>query len=179
MPPVPAAGRPLSVPVPLPLSTKFMPDGSIAPPWVIAGAGNPEVVTVNEPAMPVVNVALAALVIAGAWLMFRVNACVAFGRMPFAAVKVIAWVPPVPPAGVPLSVAVLLPLSTKFTPDGSDPVTVTAGVGVPTVVTVNVPKEPTVKVVDGALVNAGAPLTVSVKFWTLTPIPLLAVKLRA
>ena len=57
-----------------------------------------------------------------------------------------------------------LPLSTNVTPAGSAPVTLSAAVGVPTVVTVNVPGDcRRVKVVVFALVNAGAPLTVSVK----------------
>ena len=47
-------------------------------------------VTVKDPAAPTVNVVLAALVIAGAWLTFSVKACVPFGRTPLAAVKVIA-----------------------------------------------------------------------------------------
>ena len=63
---MPAPGVPLSVPVPLPLSTNTSPAGSGAPPRVRDGAGNPLVVTVNDPAAPTVNVALAALVIAGA-----------------------------------------------------------------------------------------------------------------
>ncbi len=45
-------------------------------------------VTVNDPAAPTVNVVLAALVIAGAWLTVSVKACVPSGRTPFAAVNV-------------------------------------------------------------------------------------------
>ena len=44
-----------------------------------------------------------------------------------------------PAAGVPARVAVPSPLSTKVTPAGSAPVSVSAGVGNPVVVTVNVP----------------------------------------
>ena len=46
---MPAAGVPLNVPVPLPLSTKVTPAGSATPPIASAGAGNPLVVTVNDP----------------------------------------------------------------------------------------------------------------------------------
>ena len=62
--PVPAAGVPLSVPVPFPLSTNVIPLGS-APASAREGAGKPAVVTLNVPAVPTVNVALLALVIAG------------------------------------------------------------------------------------------------------------------
>ena len=90
MPPVPAAGVPLNVPVPLPLSTKVRPDGNAAPPRAIVGAGNPLVVTVNDPAAPSENVVLFALVIAGAWLTFSVNVCVGVVAPPLSAVNVSA-----------------------------------------------------------------------------------------
>jgi hypothetical protein len=51
--------------VPLPLSVSVTPVGS-APVLLISGAGEPVVVTVNVPALLSVNVALFALVIAGA-----------------------------------------------------------------------------------------------------------------
>ena len=63
---MPAAGVPASVAVPSPLSTKVTPAGS-APVSLSAEVGNPVVVTVNVPDVPVVNVVLSALVIAGAW----------------------------------------------------------------------------------------------------------------
>ena len=70
-------------------------------------------------------------------------------------------------------------LSTKVTPLGSVPVSVRVGVGVPVVVTENVPVAPTVNVVLLALVIAGAALglfTVTVKAWVAGfPTPLLAV----
>ena len=70
-------------------------------------------------------------------------------------------------------------LSTKVTPLGSVPVSVRVGVGVPVVVTENVPVAPTVNVVLLALVIAGAALglfTVTVKAWVAgVPTPLLAV----
>ena len=59
-------------------------------------------------------------------------------------------------AGVPASVAVPSPLSTKVTPVGSAPVSLSAAVGNPVVVTVNVPSVPVVNVVLSALVIAGA-----------------------
>jgi len=64
--------------------------------------------------------------------------------------------PPVAAAGVPLSFAVPLPLSTKVTPLGRAPVSVKLGAGKPLVVTVKVPAEPTVNVVEAPLVIAGA-----------------------
>jgi hypothetical protein len=57
-----------------------------------------------------------------------------------------------------MMLAVPLPLSMKATPDGSAPLSLNAGVGVPVVVTVNDPAVPAVKVALLALVMAGAPL---------------------
>src|SRR5579871_1623694 len=45
----PTLGLPFSVAVPLPLSTKFRPLGSVAPPSLIEAVGNPEVVMVKDP----------------------------------------------------------------------------------------------------------------------------------
>ena len=56
-------------------STKLTPVGSATPPRAIDGAGDPVVVTVNEPAVPTVNVVALALVIAGTWLTVSVKAC--------------------------------------------------------------------------------------------------------
>ena len=64
--------------------------------------------------------------------------------------------PPLPPSGVPLSVAVPSPLSANVTPPGRAPLSLTVGVGKPVVVTVNVPDAPVVNVVAAALVMAGA-----------------------
>ena len=87
--------------------------------------------------------------------------------------------PAVPEAGIPLRVPVPLWLSTKVTPLGSVPVSVRVGVGVPVVVTENVPAAPTVNVVLLALVITGAALglfTVTVKAWVAgVPTPLLEV----
>ena len=80
------------------------------------------------------------------------------------AVIVNEYDPPVAAAGVPLSVAVPLPLLVNVTPAGSAPLSViVATVGDPLVVTMNVPAFPTVKVVAFVLVIAGAWVTVSVK----------------
>jgi hypothetical protein len=51
------------------------------------GAGEPVAVSVKVPAVPTVNVAVFALVIAGAWFTVNVKFCVAFGATPLAAVK--------------------------------------------------------------------------------------------
>jgi len=89
---------------------------------------------------------------------------------------VIEYAPPVPDADVPLSVPVPFPLSLKVTPFGSVPVSVRDGVGVPVVLTANVPGVPTVNVVLLALVMTGALFTVRVKLWLAgVPTPLMAV----
>lgn len=72
------------------------------------------------------------------------------------AVNVREYVLPVPAAGAPERVAVPLWLSTKVTPLGSVPVSVKVGVGVPVVVTENVPGAPTINVALLALVMAEA-----------------------
>ena len=72
------------------------------------------------------------------------------------ATMVTGYVPALPDAGVPLSVAVPFPLLVKVTPLGSAPVSVSDGAGVPVVVTVKLPAAPTVKVILLALVMAGA-----------------------
>jgi hypothetical protein len=58
-------------------------------------------------------------------------------------------------AGVPLRVAVPFPLSLNAMPLGSVPVSVNDGVGVPVVVTVNVPATPAANVALFALVMTG------------------------
>src|SRR4051794_29924975 len=87
VPPVPAAGMPARVAVPLPLSVSVTPVGS-APVLVRLAVGKPEDVTVNVPAAPTANVALFALVTAGAWLTVRGKDWVAAGATPFAAMTV-------------------------------------------------------------------------------------------
>jgi hypothetical protein len=85
MPPVPARGVPLKTPVE---ALKVTPEGK-APDSDRVGAGLPVAATVKLPAVPTVNVALAALVIADVWLIVNVKFCVAFGDTPFEAVNVI------------------------------------------------------------------------------------------
>ena len=85
-----------------------------------------------------------------------VKVCEASGEIPFEAVIVRGYVPPVPSAGVPESVAVPSPLSVNETPDGSAPDSLSDGVGTPLVVTVKLPARPVWNVVFEALVMAGA-----------------------
>src|SRR5580704_19607009 len=86
-----------------------------------------------------------------------VKDCVAAVPTPLLAVIVIGYVPAVPAAGVPASVAVPLPLSLKVTGLGNDPDSLRAGVGEPVVVTVKLPAAFTAKLVLFALVIVGAP----------------------
>ena len=87
--------------------------------------------------------------------------------------------PLVPAAGVPLNLAVPLPLFTNVTPDGRAPDFVMVGAGVPAVVIVNVPTVPTLNAVLAALVMAGPGLAVRVKVCVaLGDMPLLAVMVR-
>jgi hypothetical protein len=158
VPPVPAAGVPINVAVPFALATNVTPLGS-TPASVMDGAGAPVVVTVKVPAPPTVNVVLLALVIVGAVcaaFTVKVKVWVAAVPTPLLAVKVSGYVPEVPDAGVPLSVAVPFALEVNVTPLGSVPVFVTEGIGVPVVVTVKVPFVPTENVVLLALVMLGA-----------------------
>jgi hypothetical protein len=133
-------------------------------------------VRVVEPPTVIGEADAVKLVIAGAATTLNVNGCVALGVWPLLAVIVIGELPTV--AVDPEIVAVPLPLSVKFTPAGSDPVLVNAGVGLPVVVTVNVPLVPAVKVTLLALVMAGAwtRTVFSVKVCTALGVtPLLAV----
>ena len=165
--------------VPSRLSTKVTPEGS-APVSLRAAVGKPVVVTVNVPSVPVVNVVLSALVIAGAWSTVSVKLWVASGSTPLAAVMVSAKCRQFPAPGVPARVAVPSPLSRKVTPPGRRPVSLRAAVGKPVAVTVKVPKVPVANVVLSALVIAGAWSTVRVKFWVASGrTPLAAVMVRA
>ena len=142
---------------------------------MIVGTGNPVVVTANVPGAPMGKVVAAALVIAGAPVTVRVKLCVAGVGPPLSAVNVSAYVPPVPAAGVPASVAVPSPLSVKVTSAGSAPVDVIAGAGLPTVVTVNVPGAPAMNVVVTALVKRNPP-DPSPTDPTETPLPVSGAK---
>ena len=149
--PVPAVGVPERVAVPLWLSTKVTPLGS-APASVRDGIGAPVAVTEKVPDVPTVNVVLLALVMADDWVTVNMKLCEALPEL-LLACMVIEYVPPA--AGVPLSVAVPLWLSTNVTPLGSAPVSVKTGVGVPVAVTENVPGVPAANVALGGLVNVG------------------------
>jgi hypothetical protein len=105
----------------------------------------------------------------GAGVTVMVNACVASGFTPLAAVMVRRKFPRLPSAGVPLTVAVPSPLSRKVTPPGSAPLALRLGVGKPSVVTRKLPGWRSVNVVVLALVIAGASLTVCA---ALPPLPL-------
>src|ERR1035438_5704822 len=65
-------------------------------------------------------------------------------------------------AGVPCNAAVPLPLSTRVTPAGRAPASLSAGVGKPVVVTVNDPSVPSENAALFVLVMVGAWFTVSV-----------------
>jgi len=83
------------------------------------------------------------------------------------------YIPPVLAAAIPLRVPVA---AVNVTPVGSEPVSLSVGVGLPVAVTVNVPAVPTVKVALFVLVIAAAWFTVNVKFWVASaPAPLCAV----
>ena len=77
------AGVPLRTPVD---ALKVTPLGSAADSLSV-GFGKPFAVTVNEPAVPAVNVVLFALVIAGAWFTVSVKLWVAFGLTPLLVLK--------------------------------------------------------------------------------------------
>ena len=129
MPPVPAAGVPLSTPLD---ALKVTPAGN-APDSLRVGAGDPLAVTVKLPALPTVNVVLLALVIAGAWLTVSVKLCVAAEPTPLEAVNVRLYVPAVPTAGVPLNTPVD---ALKVTPVGNAPDSPRVAAGNPLAVTV-------------------------------------------
>ena len=74
---MPAAAVPDSVAVPLPLSVNVMPVGSVPVRVMLVTAGTAEVVTLKVAAVPTTNVALAALVNAGAEVIVRTKFCVA------------------------------------------------------------------------------------------------------
>ena len=153
-------GVPDRVAVPLPLSAKPTPAGSV-PVSERESVGLPVEVTVKLPALPSVNVVELADVMAGAASTVRVKDWVAGLPTPLVAVMVKGKLPPT--EGVPARVAVPLPWSTKVTPAGSVPVSERPALGLPVEVTVKLPALPVVKVVELAEVMAGAASTVRVK----------------
>ena len=94
---------------------------------------------------------------------------VALGAVPFAAVIVRGYVPPLPAAGVPPNVAVPLPLFVRVTPDGRVPVSEIVAAGKPVVETVKLAAAPTVKVTPAPVVIVGAWLTLTAVLALSTP----------
>jgi len=84
VPPVPAAGVPLSTPV---AAVNVTPEGN-TPDSERVGVGAPVAVTLNVPAVPTAKVVLLALVMTGPWFTVSVKLCVAAVPTPFCAVKV-------------------------------------------------------------------------------------------
>jgi hypothetical protein len=152
----PAVGIPARTPV---AALNVTPVGSV-PLSLNAAAGTPVAVIVNVPAVPIVNVALFALVIAGAEFTVSVKLWLAFGTTPFCAVIVIGYVPLA--VGIPQRIPVA---ALNVTPLGNVPLSLNAGAGAPIAATVNVPAVPSVNVALFALVIVGADITVSVKLW--------------
>ena len=172
MPPVPAAGVPLSTPV---VVLSVTPLGRVPVVVKVKLLGWPVAVTVKLPEVPTVKVVSAALVIAAGSVTVRVKACVGAVPTPLVAVKVRLYTPPVPAVGVPLRT----PLA-KVTPLGRVPVRLKVGTGKPLAVGVKLPNEPTAKVAALALVKAATWLTVSVKVRVAgVPTPLLATTSKA
>ena len=139
--------------------------------------GWPVAVKVKVPAVPTVKVVAATLLIAAGSVTVRVKACVGAVPTLLVAVKVRAYTPPLPTAGVPLSTPVV---ASKVTPVGRVPDWLKVGVGKPLAVGVKVPFDPTAMVVALALVKAATWFTVSVKFLVAgVPTPLLALTVKA
>ena len=83
---MPAAGVPAMVAVPFPLSVKLSPEGNAALLSLMDGVGKAVVFTVKLNAVPTVALALAALVMAGAWLTVMTRLWVALVPTPLEAV---------------------------------------------------------------------------------------------
>ena len=146
---VPLAGEIVECPVPCARVTVFPLTGLL-----LASSRATVIVDVEVPfAVTVVGLAvsldLPALGVPGVTVI--VKFCVAFGRTPLLAVNVRGYVPAA--VAVPLRTPVLV---LNATPVGSDPLSLSVGVGVPVSVTVNDPAEPATKVVLLALVMVGA-----------------------
>ena len=100
------------MPLRIPAEVSVTPLGSV-PVSVKVGAGTPEAVAVNDPAVPAVNVVLFKLVIAGAW--FAANVAVAENvLLPFAEAAQVVDVPVQPPLPLhPMKVNPLLGVSVR------------------------------------------------------------------
>jgi hypothetical protein len=161
-PPVPAAGVPERVALPLPRSTSVTPAGK-APDSVMAAVGEPVVLTVKLSGDATVAVVLAALVMVGIWapvVTRRLKLCVTTPAVEVA-VTVRGKVPVSP--GVPDKVAVPVP-SAKIRPFGSVPVSVMAGDGVPIAENVSV-----VATLAGTLADTGLVITGATSSGIVTP----------
>ncbi len=161
------SGVPESVAVPSPLSVRLRPTGRSPSTSVRAAAGEPVVRTTKDPGWSTVMVASVAEENAGACCTTTVRVRRAEGETPFAAVTVRVLVPAV--VGVPASVAVPSPLSTKDSPSGSVPVALRDACGKPVVVIVVDPARPTTNVASPSLVIAGASRLVTHSCWVAVP----------
>lgn len=125
---------------------------------------------VAPPETPAVNAELALVgETAGASLTVRMKVCVAGVPTLLLAARFKVIVPPEPAVGVPLRTPLV-----RVSQIGSVLV-LKLGAGKPLAVSVKEPWLPTAKVVDAALVKAGASPTVSVKIWVaLVPTPFVA-----
>jgi hypothetical protein len=140
------------------LSVKVTPEGRL-PVSLIAAVGLADVFTVKLPALPTSNVVPDPDVIVGAsgpLLTVSVKVCEASVPTPLVAVIVSGYVPSVPSAAEPESVAVPFPLSTNETPVGSGPLSEMADVGYPVVVTLKLSELPVENVLASVEVIAGA-----------------------
>lgn len=126
---------------------------------------------VAPPETPAVNAELAVVgETAGASFTVRVKVCVAAVPTPLFASRFSVIVPPEPAVGVPRRTPLV-----RVSQLGSVLEVLKLGAGKPLAVSVKEPWLPTAKVVDAALVKAGASPTVSVKIWVaLVPTPLAA-----
>jgi hypothetical protein len=159
----------------LPLSEKLTPAGKL--PLLSLGVGYPLVLTTKLKAVPAVSVTAAALLKVGAWFTVRVKAWFVV-PVEFLAVKVSGKGPLAVAAAVPARVAVPLACAVNVTPEGSVPVLVSVGVGVPTAVIVKLNAVPPVAVALFALVMASPLFTVRTKVWLAVPAEFLAVTVR-
>jgi hypothetical protein len=165
-------GVPEMVPVPSPLSVNSIPEGSGLV-VLMAAVGYPAVVIENEPVSPRTNVAVVALVNVGGWSI--VNVMIRFALPTVLLALSLTENDPVVPVGVPVMVAVPLPLFTNDSPAGKVPDWDMPGVGYPAVDIGNVNVVPVTMSADGGLMMAGAWSTVTVMVWVVLPAVLTAI----